>query len=164
MPAWIPILVTIGMALATAALGFAFKTWRAIATHEAQYVEHSKILECIPDLQQRVARSEQNDETFWKIIGPHMSNVILSPDHTTRDHLIHKLDEGTLTYDEGLRLNSTLAHAFLAEQDMQKKTGFAFKLAQVRCWLNDEDAKRKKVPSEGVSHSCGRGRSTPTHS
>jgi hypothetical protein len=153
MPAWVPILITVGMALATASLGFAFKTWRAIATHEAQYVEHSKQLACIPDLQQRMARSEQNDEIFWRIMGPHMSSVIQSPDHLVRDHLIRKLDESTLTYEEGLRLNSMLGHAFDEETDKTKKLAYAFKLAQVRCRLLDMDRQRANEGEE-VEHTC----------
>jgi hypothetical protein len=158
MPAWVPVLVTIGIALGAASLGFAFKTYRAIATHEAQYVEHSKQLACIPDLQQRMARSEQNDEIFWKIMGPHMSSVIQSPEHLTRDHLIRKLDEGHLGYPEGLELSSLLGHAFEEERDPDRKMAIAFKLAQVRCWLSDRDREKARAEQQltGDAKGCSR--------
>ena len=92
----------------------------------------------------------QNDEVFWKVIGPHMSSVIQSPGHLDRDHLIRKLDERTLNRQEALTLSSMLGHAFDEETDKGMKTAFAFKLAQVRCLLLRMD--RAKAP-EGA-HEC----------
>ena len=139
MPVWLPILVTIGLAIATASLGFAFRTMREItalkARHDTLIVEHSNTLNCIPVIQQDIATLKQNDEVFWKVIGPHMSGIIQSPDHVNRDHLVNRLDEGSLTYQQALELNSMLGHALQDEKRQYPQGGPAFKLAQVRCLL-----------------------------
>ena len=90
---------------------------------------------CIPIIQQDIATLKQNDEVFWKVIGPHMSGIIQSPTHVNRDHLVNRLDEGNLTYQQALELNSMLGHALEAERDNTTKVALAFKLAQVRCLL-----------------------------
>jgi hypothetical protein len=152
MPTWlISFLASCGFAVAVATLGFVIRMNRSEARHEAQYESHIELLRCIPQLQQDVASMKQADETFWKILGPHMSSIIQSPEHLTRDHLIR--DECTLTYDEALELNSVLGHAFDDETDKGKKTAYGFKLAQVRCLLLAMD-RQKSTVLKGGAHEC----------
>jgi hypothetical protein len=161
MPAWATALIGIGWSLTVLALGFAIRVLVKLGQHDAMAQAHGKLLDCIPDMQQDLASLRQNDEVFWKVIGPHMSSIIQSPDHTERDHLIRKLDEDTLTYSEALALSSTLGHAFDDETDKGKKTAFAFKLAQVRCLLlkMDRETQRGRTcqqetsPTPSSSHS-----------
>lgn len=145
MPTWVPVLVTVGLFIASASLGFAFKTMREAtalrSVHETLAEEHGNLLKCVPEMQQQIARLAQNDEVFWKVIGPHMSAILQSPEHLTRDHLIRRLDEGTLTYPQALQLNSALGHAIEDARDNMVKVALAFKLAQVRCVLLDMDRK-----------------------
>jgi len=157
MPPWVPVLISVGIFIAGASLGFVYRISREVtalrATHEAQYVAHSDMLKCIPDIQKQVAALAQNDEVFWKVIGPHMSGIIASPTHINRDHLINRLDEGLLTYDQALNLSSLLGHALEEEKDNTRKVALAFKLAQVRCLLVAMDRKQASEGEE-VAHSC----------
>jgi hypothetical protein len=155
MPTWIPVLVTISIFLSGGALGFAFRMVRDVTALKTE----CKVLSCIPDLKAKVATLAQNDEVFWKVIGPHMSGIIASPTHVNRDHLINGLDEGTLTYDQALSLNSLLGHALQEERDNTRRVALAFKLAQVRCLLNAMDRERK--PLEEVT-ACPPMPSSPT--
>jgi hypothetical protein len=152
MPVWASILVSLATAACIAAATFVFKVTRKIEHYDTLQELHSKLLDCIPEMQKDIATMRQNDEVFWKVIGPHMSSVIQSPVHLDRDHLIRKLDEGSLTYQEALALSSALGHAFDDETDKGLKTAFAFKLAQVRCLLVSMDRERERA-QEGM-HEC----------
>jgi len=153
MPTWVPILITLGLFLASASLGFAFRTGQQISTIKAQCAFYEGQLKCIPDMQQQIAAQAQNTEVFWKIIGPHMSGIIASPHAVNRDHLVNRLDEGSLTYAQALELSSILGHALDEEKDNTRRVALAFKLAQTRCLLNEMDRQRTRK-SEEVTRQC----------
>lgn len=127
MPAWVAVVATVAIFLAGAAVGFAFRTTVQIG-----------------DIKKDIAVLQTNDEVFWRVVGPHMSGIALSPEHLERDHLIRKLDEETVTYDDLLSLNSILGHDLEEESDPMKKVALAFKLAQVRQLLTKADARKPK--------------------
>jgi hypothetical protein len=147
VPAWVPVLVTIGLALGVAAITFAFSTARNMARQEVRLdshiKEHDVYLVGWPEMQKNISKLLEANEVFWKVIGPHMSSIIQSPTHLGRDHLVRKMDEGTLSYEEGLQLNSMLGHALDGATNNMDKVAFAFKLAQVRVFLVQEDLDRK---------------------
>ena len=131
MPAWVSILTSVALFFAGAALaGF------------------GRLTKSVSDMGTDIAVLKADNDTFWRVIGPHMSGIIRSPDHLNRDHLIDKLDEETLTYDEALLLNSMLGHALQTEPDNTRKVALAFKLAQTRRLLAKMDRKRpaKETP------------------
>lgn len=42
-------------------------------------------------ISQRVTKLETSYEVFWKVLDPHLANIIHSPVHTKRDALVEKL-------------------------------------------------------------------------
>lgn len=149
MPAWVPTVMSIGWALTVLALGFVIRVLVKLAKHDEMAKMHEELLKLIPEMKEDIVKMQTDTKVFWQIIGPHMSNVIHSPEHILRDHLIRKLDEGTLRYNEALQLNSELVHSFEDETDRTKKLAFAFKLAQVRLFLSHEDLKKVNRGDEG---------------
>jgi|WetSurMetagenome_2_1015567.scaffolds.fasta_scaffold861364_2 hypothetical protein len=148
MPPWVPILVSVSLFFSGLALGFAGKMIRDTTELKTK----CNILECIPRIQEDIAALKTNDETFWRVLGPAMSKVILSPSHLNQDHLLNKLDEGHLNYDEALELSSRLAHTMDSTIDPMVKVAVAFKYAQVRCLLNDMDRQRVALKEPQCSH------------
>jgi hypothetical protein len=147
VPTWVPVLVVIGIALGSAAFGFAFSTARRLVKTEtkldAHIEEHAKYLVDVPQMRADIAKLLEGNQVFWKVIGPHMSSIIQSPHTLERDHLVRKMDEGSLTYEEALVLNSMLGHALDEATNNMDKVAFAFKLAQVRVFLVQLDMDRK---------------------
>jgi DUF438 domain-containing protein len=138
MPAWVPVLVSVGLALGFAAIGFAFRTNQQLGILKAD-----------------IAALQVSTDVFWKVIGPHMSSIIEHPTELQRDHLIRLLDEGALHYDQALELNSMLSHALDAEKDNMMRVALSFKLAQVRVFLLKCDAaRRKRKPSREDQRLC----------
>jgi hypothetical protein len=153
MPGWlISFMASCGFAIAVATLGFVIKMNRSDAKHDAQYVEHVELLRNIPEMREDIATMKEANKVFWLVLGPHMSSILQSPEHLTRDHLMRKLDEDVLTYDEALQLSSLLGHAFDDECDAERKTAVAFKLAQTRVLLSAMDRKRSEQRKGG--HEC----------
>jgi DUF438 domain-containing protein len=138
MPAWVPVLVSVGLALGFAAIGFAFRTNGKLG-----------------DIKADIAVLQANTDVFWKVIGPHMSSIIEHPTELQRDHLVRMLDEGTIHYQEALQLNSMLSHALDAEKDNMMRLALSFKLAQVRVFLLKCDAaRRKRQPTNEERRAC----------
>jgi hypothetical protein len=156
MPPWGVALIAVGWGLTVITIGFVIRVMVRLAQHDTMAKGHEELLKLIPEMREDIAEIKSDNKVFWQVIGPHMSHVIQSPHAVNRDHLIRKLDEGTLTYDEGLQLNSMLGHAFDEETDKDKKEAYAFKLIETRRFLLHEDSNRirQQRRQEGGDGQC----------
>ena len=136
------------IALSNAVLGYTVfqrgkgKDDTKIGERLASLETRCEVLSVIPELQKQGAALAQADETFWKVIGPHMSNIIAHPNAINRDHLVNRLDQGTITYEQALALSSELGHAVDSEKDPMMRLAYAFKLAQTEVLLGKLDSAR----------------------
>jgi hypothetical protein len=72
----------------------------------------------------QVAHLESQNEVFWKVLEPHMAQIIHSPTAHDRDSLVDKLVNGDITRDEAREL-SQLLEAALARSDWPPEKKFA---------------------------------------
>jgi len=107
---WIAI-AGILVTLCLAAYAFFYRLDRRVLTVESRCVNHQKVIDSIEGLTARLDKAESNDELFWKVIGPHLENIIHSPKSVGRDALVRKLNEGTITADELADLINLLREA-----------------------------------------------------
>lgn len=80
----------------------------------------------------RLTKLETDNDTFWKVIGPHMASIIHSPEHKDRDELVDKLVYGTLQPDEAERLACLLEQNIEENHSEGKKLASALLLARVK--------------------------------
>jgi hypothetical protein len=86
-------------------------------------------------ISERIAKVESDNDTFWKVIGPHMATIIHSPEHKDRDQLVDKLIEGRITQEEAERLTCLLELNILENHNEGKKLASALLLARTKTIL-----------------------------
>ena len=80
----------------------------------------------------RLTKVESDSETFWKVLGPHMAEIIHSPEHKDRDELVDKLVHGVLPEDEALLLMELLEQNIHENHSESKKLASALLLARLK--------------------------------
>jgi hypothetical protein len=88
--------------------------------------------ERINALETAIHKAQSDNEIFWKVIEPHLANIIHSPIHRNRDCLVEKLVDGELTKTETYALVTELRMA-LDDPDWpaDKKLAASMLLARV---------------------------------
>lgn len=84
---------------------------------------------------ERMAKVEATNEVFWKVLSPHMAEIIHSPTHRDRDELVDKLVHNMLTTPEASRLVFMLEENIRENDDNGKKLASAFLLARVKALI-----------------------------
>lgn len=94
----------------------------------------------IANIEGAVHKMSADNDVFWKVIEPHLANIIHSPVHRDRDRLIDKLVNGKLKKNETYQLITELRVA-LDDPDWSpdKKLAGALLLARV---LATDDQRR----------------------
>jgi Trk K+ transport system NAD-binding subunit len=91
----------------------------------------------------RLTKIETFNEMFWKVLEPHLANIIHSPEHSTRDQLVDGLVHGHLTREE-LQEVIPLLEASIADSNTDgKKIASVFLLARAKTLLSFMEAKKK---------------------
>jgi hypothetical protein len=80
----------------------------------------------------RLTKIETDNEVFWKVIGPHMADIIHSPEHTNRDVLVEGLNKGILNPNELAELACLLEQNISENHNESKKLASALLLARVK--------------------------------
>jgi hypothetical protein len=87
-----------------------------------------------------------DNEVFWKVIGPHLENIIHSPKSVDRDALVSKLTRGTIEKDELPLLMELLHKAIVGnEWSSEKKFAGVMLLARATTLFNDERYERRRT-------------------
>lgn len=60
----------------------------------------------------RLTRLESSVDVFWKVLEPHLANIIHSPNHQRRDELVDKMVNKTLNDGEDVELKQLLRECF----------------------------------------------------
>jgi hypothetical protein len=106
---------------------------------------HQSIIDSIATLNQRIEKVSNDNEVFWKVIGPHMENIIHSPKSVDRDSLVAKLTRGTIGKEELPTLIEML-HEAIGKDEWTSEKRFAgvLLLARATALLNDERYERRR--------------------
>ena len=102
-----------------------------------------KSLDKMAHIEEVLHKIEADNDIFWKVIEPHLANIIHSPLHKNRDNLVEKLIHGTLERKEVYSLVTELRMA-LDDPDWpaDKKLAGALLLARV---LSCHDSRKETL-------------------
>lgn len=104
--------------------GFVVRISGRVSSLESNCVNHNTTLAKVGQLSEEMEKVKSENLLFWKVIEPHLGNIIHSPLHKTRDELVDSLIAGTLTEEEALILVGELNKA-LHDSDWSKEKKLA---------------------------------------
>lgn len=128
----------------TAYYSFRNTVMSRISVIETRCVPHNEILHDMASdisvLQTDVAGIKKQNDIFWKVLEPHMAQIIHSPKSVDRDTLVDELVSGTITTDEARKLAEMLEEAVQNNKTWTPEKRFAgvLLLARTRTLLADE--------------------------
>lgn len=101
---------------------------------EQRCVSHQAVIDSIAALNSRIDKVQGDNETFWKILGPHLAGIIHSPKNRERDELVDKfVHEGNMTWDEMERMIDLMHEAIYSGRwTGDKKLAGALLLARAK--------------------------------
>lgn len=74
--------------------GFVRRIETRVTIIEQRCINHQAILDSIASLNNRIEKVSNDSETFWKILGPHLAEIIHSPQNRERDELVDRFVHG----------------------------------------------------------------------
>lgn len=134
---YILFLITLVVTLVGGYYAFVRKIENRVTIVEQRCINHQVIIDSITTLNTRIEKIDADQETFWKILGPHLAGIIHSPRHRERDELVDRFVHGGLS-DEGElnRLIDLLHEAIYSGRwDGDKKLAGALLLARTKAKL-----------------------------
>lgn len=90
----------------------------------------------------RLVKLETGYEVFWKVLEPHLANIIHSPIHVRRDELVEKMVTGKLSREEGYELLPMLKECFNNCNTPDQKIAAALLLARLSVIANIKEKKK----------------------
>ena len=113
---------------------FVRKIENRVTIVEQQCNHNAEILTTIAELAKELHKVSSDNETFWKILGPHLAEIIHSPTARERDELVDKFVHRELqSVDELDRLTDLLHEAvYSGRWTGDKKLAGVLLLARVR--------------------------------
>ena len=141
---WLTIIL-FGAGILLAVYGFVYRLDRRVSAVEQRCVNHQAVIDSITTLNTRLDKVAADNEVFWKVIGPHLANVIHSPKSVDRDALVEKLTKGTIEPAE-LPTLIELLHKALAKDEWSYEKRFAgiLLLARATALFNDATYERRR--------------------
>jgi len=112
------------------------------AGREERCQAHGKTLDLVPGLVGDIREMRARQELYDQVLAPHLAGIIHSPVHRTRDELVDRLVEGSITEPEAMRLDCELSKMLDEEQNTDKRLAAALLLARVRWMLHDLNGTR----------------------
>jgi hypothetical protein len=135
---WITLAI-FGAGIIFAVYGFLYRMDKRVSTVENRCGHNQVVIDSIATLNTRIDKVQNDNEVFWRIIGPHLENIIHSPKSVDRDALVSKLTSDTITKDELIELIRLLRKALSKpEWTNEKRFAGVLLLARATALLNDE--------------------------
>jgi hypothetical protein len=134
---YVVLFVTLVLSGLGAYYGFVRRIENRVTIIEQRCINHQLVIDSIATLNQRIEKVTSDNETFWKILGPHLAGIIHSPRHRERDELVDRFVHGGLS-DEGElnRLIDLLHEAIYSGRwEGDKKLAGALLLARTKATL-----------------------------
>ncbi len=124
--------------------GFIYRLDRRVSAVENRCVTLQTTVDSIASLNEKVDKVFNDNEVFWRVIGPHLENIIHSPKSVDRDDLVAKLIAGTIEKEELPTLISLLQQALTKpEWTYEKKLAGAWLLGRCYQLLNEPEFDRR---------------------
>jgi len=102
----------------------------------------------IVSMREDIATLMSDRETFWRILGPPLANIIHSPEHVRRDTLTDGLRDRTLSLEELLELKPLLEEQIAQAQEEKNfydQFAGAMLLVLAEQQISDYQRRRKKI-------------------
>lgn len=114
--------------------GFVRRIENRVTIVEQRCVNHQVIIDSIATLNQRIEKVSSDNETFWKILGPHLAGIIHSPKNRERDELVDRfVHGGAMSYAEMDRMIDLMHEAIYSDRwTGDKKLAGALLLARAK--------------------------------
>ena len=114
--------------------GFVRKIENRVTIVEQRCINHQAIIDSIATINQRIEKVTNDNETFWKILGPHLAGIIHSPKNRERDELVDRFVHGdTMTWAEMDRMIDLMHEAIYSGRwTGDKKLAGALLLARAK--------------------------------
>lgn len=114
--------------------GFVRRIENRVTIVEQRCVNHQAIIDSIATINQRIEKVSSDNETFWKILGPHLAGIIHSPKNRERDELVDKfVHEDNMTWAEMDRMIDLMHEAIYSGRwTGDKKLAGALLLARAK--------------------------------
>ena len=112
---------------------------------EFRCVTHEGIIASIGDMNTKLDKALNDNEVFWKVIGPHLEHIIHSPKSVDRDALVAKLTAGTITKEE-LPFLIEMLHEAIGKDEWSNEKRFAgvLLLARATALFNEAQYERRR--------------------
>lgn len=124
--------------------GFIYRLDRRVSVVEGTCEANQKVIDSIATLNSRLDKLQNDNEVFWKVIGPHLEHIIHSPKSVKRDELVSKLTAGTIDADELPILIGMLREALQGTAwSPEKKLAGAWLLGQATIMMNEQPYDRR---------------------
>ena len=141
---WLTIIL-FGAGILLAVYGFLYRMDKRVSVVEQRCVNHQAVIDTISTLNSRLDKVAADSEVFWKVIGPHLANVIHSPKSVDRDLLVDKLTHGIIEPEELPTLVELLHKAIAGgEWTQEKKFAGILLLARATALFNDDTYERRR--------------------
>ena len=128
-----------------AVYGFIYRLDKRVTVVEERCVVHQPVIDSIALLNSRLEKVSNDNDIFWKVIGPHLENIIHSPKSVDRDTLVSKLTSGTIEPKELPVLIDLLQEAIeKPEWTNEKRFAGVLLLARATSLFNDEKYERRR--------------------
>ena len=121
--------------------GFIRNIENRVTIIEQRCINHQVIIDSIATLNSRLEKVTNDNETFWKILGPHLAGIIHSPVSRARDELVDELVCGSIDECGARQLVDYLVEAISSDRwDGNKRLAGALLLARTRNKLRELEA------------------------
>jgi hypothetical protein len=136
----------LGLSAFVAYFGFVRNISTRVTIVEQRCFTHQAVIDSIATLNSRVDKVANDNEVFWKVIGPHLEDIIHSPKSVDRDALVAKLTGDTIEKQE-LPVLIEMLHEAIAKPEWNNEKKFAgvLLLARATALLNDERYERRRT-------------------
>ena len=91
--------------------GFVRRIETRVTIIEQRCYHHSEVLNSITELNEKIEKVFNDNEVFWKILGPKLAEIIHSPKSRDRDELVDLLVGGDIDYEGTVQLVELLSEA-----------------------------------------------------
>ena len=143
---WVTVgIFLVGMAMSGVVAYYAFvrDIERRVTIVEQKCASNTAVIDRLSELNARLDKIAADNETFWRILGPPLADIIHSPEARDRDELVDQLTNGHIDIDGAHQLIYLLTEAIGSDRwSGDKRLAGALLLARVRTKLADLEAER----------------------
>jgi hypothetical protein len=124
---------------------FVYRLDKRVTAVEARCVSCQPILDSVANLNGKLDKVMNDNEVFWRVIGPHLENIIHSPKSVCRDALVSKLTNGTISKEELAQLIELLHEVIASDRwNSEKRFAGVLILARATSLFNDKTYERRR--------------------